>query len=65
VFNLADGAITLGIAALAFHIIFIGDEPVPPEPEPVDDGLLSELLSRDPEPMSTTSSRHRNSESSS
>ncbi len=65
VFNLADGAITLGIAALAFHIIFIGDEPVPPEPEPVDDGLLSKLLSRDPEPMSTTSSRHRNSESSS
>ncbi|WP_322512926.1 signal peptidase II [Chloroflexus sp.] len=63
VFNFADSAISIGVAALAFHIIFIGDEPVPAEPEPVDDGLLSELLSRDPEASLPSEPRNRNSES--
>ncbi len=61
VFNLADSAITLGVIALAFHIIFIGDEPAAAEElTPIDDGLLQELLTRDPdEPI------NRNSEASS
>ncbi len=63
VFNLADSAISLGVAALAFHIIFIGDEPAPVEPEPVDDSLLSELLSHDPEMPLPAEPRNRNSES--
>ncbi|ACL25167.1 signal peptidase II [Chloroflexus aggregans] len=61
-FNLADSAITLGVAALAFHIIFIGDEPSGIEPEPIDDGLLNELLSRAPESPSPTEPSQRNSE---
>lgn len=63
VFNLADSAISLGVAALAFHIIFIGNEPEPAEPEPVDDSLLSELLSREPETSLPAEPRNRNSES--
>lgn len=63
VFNLADSAITIGVAALAFHIIFIGEEPAPTEPEPIDDELLSELLSRDPSPPTATDARTSSSES--
>lgn len=63
VFNLADSAITIGVAALAFHIIFIGEEPAPTEPEPIDDELLSELLSRDPSPPAATDARTSSSES--
>ncbi|WP_298819229.1 signal peptidase II [Chloroflexus sp.] len=63
VFNIADSAISIGVAALAFHIIFIGDEPLPAEPEPFDEGLLSELLSRDPEVSLPQEQRNYNSES--
>lgn len=54
VFNLADSAITIGVAALTFHIIFIGEEPAPTEPEPIDDELLYELLSHDPSTPTAT-----------
>jgi len=48
VFNLADSAIAVGVTTLAGYLIFIGDDqPVPPRPTPRDDGLLSDLLSRD------------------
>lgn len=48
VFNLADSAITIGVIALAGYLIFIGDDlPVIEKPTPRDDGLLSDLLSRD------------------
>ncbi|NTU78572.1 MAG: signal peptidase II [Chloroflexales bacterium] len=48
VFNLADSAITVGVTLLASYLIFVGDEPAPtPRPAPRDDGLLSDLLSRD------------------
>jgi len=48
VFNLADSAITVGVTMLAAYLIFVGDEPAPSlPPPPRDDGLLSELLSRD------------------
>jgi signal peptidase II len=48
VFNLADSAISVGVLALAAYLIFIGDDlPVAPRPTPRDDGLLSDLLSRD------------------
>lgn len=47
-FNLADSAITLGVTILAGYLIFIGDDPAPvARPMPRDDGLLSELLSKD------------------
>ncbi|PMP82774.1 MAG: signal peptidase II [Chloroflexus aggregans] len=59
-FNLADSAITLGVAVLVFHIIFIGNEPS--VMEPVDDGLLNELLSRAPESSPPTEPSQRNSE---
>jgi signal peptidase II len=49
-FNLADSAITGGVAILAGYLIFVGDEPAPaPRTPPRDDGLLTDLLSRDPE----------------
>ncbi len=48
VFNLADGAISTGVTALAVYLIFIGDDlPAAPHPTPRDDGLLSDLLNRD------------------
>lgn len=50
VFNLADSAIAVGVSALAGYLIFIGDEqPEAPRVAPHDDGLLSDLLSRDVE----------------
>ncbi|WP_322816031.1 signal peptidase II [Chloroflexus sp.] len=63
VFNLADSAITIGVAALAFHIIFIGEEPAPTEPEPIDDELLYELLSHDPSTPAATDVRTSGPES--
>ncbi|MEI7772948.1 MAG: signal peptidase II [Chloroflexales bacterium] len=48
VFNLADSAISVGVTAMAAYLIFIGDDlPATPHPAPRDDGLLSDLLSRD------------------
>ncbi|NNJ13153.1 signal peptidase II [Chloroflexales bacterium ZM16-3] len=48
VFNLADSAITVGVTAMATYLIFIGDDlPTTPPIAPRDDGLLSDLLSRD------------------
>jgi signal peptidase II len=48
VFNLADSAISVGVTALAAYLIFIGDDhPAAPRLSPRDDGLLSDLLSRD------------------
>jgi signal peptidase II len=48
VFNLADSAITVGVTILAAYLIFVGDEPAPkPRAAPRDDGLLTDLLSRD------------------
>lgn len=48
VFNIADSAVSVGVTALAAYLIFIGDEqPAAPRPAPRDDGLLSDLLSRD------------------
>jgi signal peptidase II len=50
VFNLADSAISVGVTMLAGYLILIGDEPtLAPQTPPRDDGLLSDLLSRDPE----------------
>jgi signal peptidase II len=50
VFNLADSAISVGVTMLAGYLIFVGDEPAgAPRTPPRDDGLLSDLLSRDPE----------------
>lgn len=47
-FNLADSAITAGVTMLAGYLIFVGDEPAPARHAPPrDDGLLSDLLSRD------------------
>jgi signal peptidase II len=48
VFNLADSAISVGVIMLAGYLIFVGDEPaLAPRTPPRDDGLLSDLLSRD------------------
>lgn len=48
VFNLADSAICVGVTMLAGYLIFVGDEPaIAPRTPPRDDGLLSDLLSRD------------------
>lgn len=48
IFNLADSAITVGVTLLAAYLIFVGDEPaLAPHRPPRDDGLLSDLLSRD------------------
>jgi signal peptidase II len=48
VFNLADSAVSVGVMALAAYLIFVGDDqPAAPRPSPRDDGLLSDLLSRD------------------
>lgn len=48
VFNLADSAISVGVSILAAYLIFVGDDPAPaPRRAPRDDGLLTELLSRD------------------
>lgn len=48
VFNLADSAISVGVTMLAGYLIFVGDEPASaPRTPPRDDGLLSDLLSRD------------------
>ncbi|MEF3273966.1 MAG: signal peptidase II [Chloroflexus sp.] len=63
VFNLADSVISIGVAMLLFHLIFIGDEPAQAELEPVDDSLLNELLSRDPEMSLPPEPLNRNSES--
>jgi signal peptidase II len=50
VFNLADSAITVGVTLLAAYLILVGDEPAPsPRLAPRDDGLLTDLLSRDVE----------------
>jgi signal peptidase II len=50
IFNLADSAISVGVTLLACYLIFVGDEPAPaPRTPPRDDGLLSDLLSRDVE----------------
>lgn len=47
-FNLADSAITVGVTILAVYLILVGDEPAPAtRTPPRDDGLLSDLLSRD------------------
>lgn len=48
IFNLADSAISVGVAMLAGYLIFVGDEP-PARPSPRDDNLLNDLLSRDVE----------------
>lgn len=63
VFNLADSAITIGVAVLTFHIIFIGEEPAPTEPEPIDNELLYELLSHDPSTPTATDSHTSGPES--
>lgn len=48
VFNLADSAVSVGVSMLAAYLIFVGDEPAPaPRLATRDDGLLSDLLSRD------------------
>lgn len=48
VFNVADSAITVGVTMLGAYLILVGDEPAPrPRPAARDDGLLTELLSRD------------------
>ena len=50
VFNLADSAISVGVTMLAGYLVFVGDDPAPTTlVTPRDDGLLSDLLSRDPE----------------
>lgn len=50
VFNVADSAITVGVLMLAGYLIFIGDEQPRPAPAPPrDDGLLSELLNKEPD----------------
>jgi len=50
VFNLADSAVSVGVTMLATYLIFVGDEPArPARTPPRDDGLLSDLLSREPE----------------
>ena len=50
VFNLADSAVSAGVTMLAGYLIFVGDEPPPPARTlPRDDGLLSDLLSQDPD----------------
>lgn len=50
VFNLADSGITTGVTLLAAYLILVGDEPAPlPRAAPRDDGLLTDLLSRDPD----------------
>lgn len=49
-FNLADSGVTVGVTMLAAYLILVGDEPAPaPRPAPRDDGLLTDLLSRDVE----------------
>jgi signal peptidase II len=49
-FNIADSAISTGVAILAAYLIFVGDEPAPAHRAPPrDDGLLRDLLSRDPD----------------
>ncbi|GAB4125865.1 MAG: hypothetical protein OHK0050_38260 [Roseiflexaceae bacterium] len=48
IFNIADSAITIGVAMLAGYLLLLGDvEPETPPP-PSDDPLLGDLLSRDP-----------------
>jgi signal peptidase II len=47
-FNVADSSISAGVSMLAGYLIFVGDEPAPARRTPPrDDGLLSDLLSRD------------------
>jgi signal peptidase II len=48
IFNVADSAVTSGVVMLAMHLLIFGEEPAP-APLPRDDGLLDELLSREPE----------------
>ena len=48
IFNLADSAVSVGVTMLTLYLLLIGEEqPVRAVPE--DDGLLSELLSREPD----------------
>lgn len=47
IFNVADAAITVGVAMLAGYLLFAG-EAAEPRPAPPDDTLLGELLGQDP-----------------
>jgi signal peptidase II len=47
IFNVADAAITVGVAMLAGYLLFVG-EAAEGRPTPPDDALLGELLSREP-----------------
>jgi signal peptidase II len=48
IFNIADSAVTVGVTMLALYLLVIGEErPAPASPQ--DDGLLNELLSREPD----------------
>jgi signal peptidase II len=50
IFNVADSGVSVGVTMLAAYLILVGDEPAPaPRDLPRDDGLLSDLLNRDPE----------------
>ncbi|MEN9936657.1 MAG: hypothetical protein RLZZ387_3236 [Chloroflexota bacterium] len=47
IFNIADAAITVGVAMLAGYLLFVGDAPEPRR-SPPDDTLLGELLGQEP-----------------
>ncbi|MFO7166696.1 MAG: signal peptidase II [Chloroflexota bacterium] len=47
IFNVADAAITVGVAMLAIYLVFTGEE-AERRAAPPDDALLGELLGQDP-----------------
>lgn len=49
IFNLADSAVSVGVTMLTLYLLLIGEEQTRRGPVPEDDGLLNELLSREPD----------------